>query len=122
MAAPKLAIVDAPKVPPHSLESEQSVLGGLMLSATAWDQVADKITEADFYREDHRLIFQAINDLHEASRPCDAVTVSEWFESHGKADHVDGAAVHRWDRCRQRFVEPAQTLEGGTCVLRRSAR
>jgi len=90
MATPKLAIVETPKVPPHSLEAEQSVLGGLMLSATAWDQVADKITEADFYREDHRLIFQAINDLHEASQPCDAVTVSEWFESHGKADQVDG--------------------------------
>ena len=90
MAAPKLAIVDTPKVPPHSLEAEQSVLGGLMLSATAFDHVADKIDKDDFYREDHRLIFQAINDLHEASRPCDAVTVSEWFESHGKADQVDG--------------------------------
>ena len=61
-----------------------------MLSAVAWDQVADKITEADFYREDHRLIFRAIHDIHEASQPCDAVTVSEWFESHGKADQVDG--------------------------------
>ncbi len=61
-----------------------------MLSSSAWDQVADKITEADFYREDHRLIFRAINDLHESSRPCDAVTVCEWFESHGKADQVDG--------------------------------
>jgi replicative DNA helicase len=90
MAAPKLSIVETPKVPPHSLEAEQSVLGGLMLSATAWDQVADKVTEADFYREDHRLIFRAIHDLHENSRACDAVTVSEWFESHGKADHVDG--------------------------------
>ena len=90
MAAPKLAIVESPKVPPHSLEAEQSVLGGLMLSTKAWDQVADKIVEADFYREDHRLIFKAISDLHEASKPCDAVTVSEWFESHGKVDHVDG--------------------------------
>jgi len=90
MAAPKLAIVETPKVPPHSLEAEQSVLGGLMLSATAWDKVADKVTEIDFYREDHRLIFRAIHDLHEASQPCDAVTVSEWFESHGKADQVDG--------------------------------
>ena len=90
MAAPKLAVVETPKVPPHSLEAEQSVLGGLMLSAVAWDQVADKITEADFYREDHRLIFRAIHDIHEASQPCDAVTVSEWFESHGKADQVDG--------------------------------
>ena len=90
MAAPKLAIVETPKVPPHSLEAEQSVLGGLMLSATAWDKVADKVSEVDFYREDHRLIFRAIHDLHEASQPCDAVTVSEWFESHGKADQVDG--------------------------------
>ena len=90
MASPKLAIVDTPKVPPHSLEAEQSVLGGLMLSARAWDQVADKITDTDFYREDHRLIFQAVRDLHESSRPCDAVTVSEWFESHGQVDQVDG--------------------------------
>jgi len=81
MATPKLAIVETPKVPPHSLEAEQSVLGGLMLSATSWDQVADKITETDFYREDHRLVFRAIHELHEASQPCDAVTVSEWFES-----------------------------------------
>ena len=64
MAAPNLSIVESPKVPPHSLEAEQSVLGGLMLSATAWDMIADKITESDFYREDHRLIFRAIHDLH----------------------------------------------------------
>ena len=90
MAAPRPANIEPSKVPPHSMEAEQSVLGGLMLSASAWDQVADKITETDFYREDHRLIFRAIHDLHETSRPCDAVTVSEWFESHGKADQVDG--------------------------------
>ena len=90
MATPKLAIVESPKVPPHSLEAEQSVLGGLMLSSTAWDQVADRISQVDFYREDHRLIFQAIQELHDVNRPCDAVTVSEWFESHGKADQVDG--------------------------------
>lgn len=90
MAAPKLSVVDSPKVPPHSLEAEQSVLGGLMLSSTAWDQIADKVVEADFYREDHRMIFQAITDLHENSRPCDAVTVTEWFESHGKVDLIDG--------------------------------
>ena len=90
MAAPKPVSIEPSKVPPHSMEAEQSVLGGLMLSASAWDQVADKITETDFYREDHRLIFRAVHDLHETSRPCDAVTVSEWFESHGKADQVDG--------------------------------
>ena len=90
MATPKLSVLESPKVPPHSLEAEQSVLGGLMLSARAWDQIADKISEADFYREDHRLVFRAIYDLHEASKPCDAVTVTEWFESHGKAAQVDG--------------------------------
>jgi replicative DNA helicase len=92
MAAPKLATIESPKVPPHSLEAEQSVLGGLMLSAAAYDQVADKINEADFYREDHRLIYRAIADLHESSRSCDAVTVTEWFESHGKSEQVDGGS------------------------------
>ena len=90
MATPKLSVVDSPKVPPHSLEAEQSVLGGLMLSSSAWDQVADKVVESDFYREDHRLIFRAVQDLHESRRPCDAVTVCEWFESHGKTDQIDG--------------------------------
>jgi len=90
MATPKLSVVEGPKVPPHSLEAEQSVLGGLMLSTKAWDQIADKISEDDFYREDHRLVFRAIHDLHENSKPCDAVTVTEWFESHGKIAQVDG--------------------------------
>lgn len=90
MPTPKLSVVEGPKVPPHSLEAEQSVLGGLMLSGRAWDQVADKISEEDFYREDHRLVFRAIHDLHESSKPCDAVTVTEWFESHGKIAQVDG--------------------------------
>jgi len=90
MATPKPVIVESPKVPPHSMEAEQSVLGGLLLSTNAWDQVADRVSETDFYREDHRLIFRAIRDLHDSGKPCDAVTVSEWFESHGKADQVDG--------------------------------
>ncbi len=90
MAAPKLATVENLKVPPHSLEAEQSVLGGLMLSSAALDHVADIITETDFYREDHRLIFKAINEVHESGKPCDAVTVSEWFEARGKVEQVDG--------------------------------
>jgi replicative DNA helicase len=92
MAAPKLATVENLKIPPHSIEGEQAVLGGLLLSARAWEQVADIITEADFYREDHRMVFRAIEELSELSKPCDAVTVTEWFESHGKADQVDGGA------------------------------
>ena len=92
MPAPKLATVENLKVPPHSIEAEQAVLGGLLLSARAWDQVADVITEDDFYREDHRLVFRAIHELNDASQPCDAVTVTEWFESRGKVDQVDGGA------------------------------
>lgn len=92
MATPKLASVQNLKVPPHSIEGEQAVLGGLLLSATAWDQVADIVTEADFYREDHRLIFRAIYELSDAHKPCDAVTVTEWFENHGKVDVIDGGA------------------------------
>ncbi len=90
MAAPKLATVENLKVPPHSLEAEQSVLGGLMLSAAAWDNVADVITEGDFYREDHRLIFRAISEVHDSGRPCDAVTITEWFEARGQIDQIDG--------------------------------
>jgi len=92
MAAPKLASVENLKVPPNSVEAEQAVLGGLMLSKRAWESIADILTAADFYREDHRVIFQAIHELNDISRPCDAVTVTEWFEAHGKADLVDGGA------------------------------
>jgi replicative DNA helicase len=91
-APPQHATVENLKVPPHSIEGEQAVLGGLLLSARAWDQVADVVTEADFYREDHRLIFRAVQELSEGGKPCDAVTVTEWFESHGQVDRVDGGA------------------------------
>jgi replicative DNA helicase len=90
MPAPKLATVENLKVPPHSIEGEQAVLGGLLLSPRAFDQVADIVTEPDFYREDHRLIYRAIQELNHKGRPCDAVTVTEWFESHGLVDQVDG--------------------------------
>jgi replicative DNA helicase len=92
MAVTKLPSVESLKVPPHSIEAEQAVLGGLLLSAQAWEQIADLITESDFYREDHRTIFRAIHDLNEISRPCDAVTVTEWFESHGKVELIDGGS------------------------------
>ena len=92
MAAPKLASVENLKVPPHSIEGEQAVLGGLLLSPRAFDQVADIVTEPDFYREDHRLIFRAIAELNNRGRPSDAVTVTEWFESHGLVDQIDGGS------------------------------
>ncbi len=92
MATPKLATIENLKVPPHSIEGEQAVLGGLLLSPLAWDLVADVVTEADFYREDHRLIFRAIHELNDCSKPCDAVTVTEWFEVQGKVDQIDGGS------------------------------
>lgn len=83
--------VDTP-TPPHSIEAEQAVLGGLLLDVSAWDQVADAITEADFYRPDHRLIFEAIGALAGAGKPCDVVTVSEQLERTAKLEAVGGLA------------------------------
>ncbi|MEM9533425.1 MAG: replicative DNA helicase [Pseudomonadota bacterium] len=82
--------VDSIRVPPHSVEAEQSVLGGLMLTADAWDQVADLVTEDDFYRRDHRLLFRALASLRQADQPCDAVTLGEWLESNELTDQVGG--------------------------------
>ncbi len=64
------------KVPPHSVEAEQSVLGALMLDNRAWDKIADRMTEVDFYRQDHRAIFQGIAKLAAYNQPIDAVTLS----------------------------------------------
>ncbi|HJU25068.1 MAG TPA: replicative DNA helicase, partial [Rhodanobacteraceae bacterium] len=84
--------VDTLRVPPHSTEAEQSVLGGLMLVPEAWDKVADRVREEDFYRREHQLIFRAIGDLSTRGQPCDAVTLGEWFERNGLSDQVGGPA------------------------------
>lgn len=78
-------------VPPHSVDAEQAVLGGLLLAPEAWDRIVDRLTEADFYRHDHRVIFRAIAELAAADKPRDAVTLGEWFEANGTADEVGGA-------------------------------
>lgn len=80
------------KVPPHSLEAEQSVLGGLMLDNQAWDHVADRLVADDFYRYEHRLIFNAMIQLAEASSPLDVVTLSEALEGRDQLDSVGGLA------------------------------
>ena len=79
-----------PKVPPHSLQAEQSVLGGLMLDQDAWDRIADRINEEDFYRKEHRLIFRAIRNLTEDNSPSDVVTVSERLEQRGQLKEAGG--------------------------------
>ncbi len=80
------------KVPPHSIEAEQSVLGGLLLDNSAWDRIADFLQESNFYRYDHRLIFQHIVKLITAVRPADVITVFESLTSSGKAEEVGGLA------------------------------
>ena len=78
------------KVPPNSIEAEQSLLGGLMLDHTSWDKIADVVTADDFYRKDHRLIFSAIATLAEGANPCDVVTVSECLDNRGELDDAGG--------------------------------
>ena len=78
------------KVPPNSVEAEQSLVGGLMLNKAAWDKVADVVTTDDFYRNDHRLIYTAISQLVEDGNPCDVVTVSEFLDQRGELDKAGG--------------------------------
>ena len=78
------------RVPPHSIEAESSVLGGLLLDNHAWDRVGDLLVEGDFYRHEHRLIFAAIAGYINASKPADVITVYEKLQSQGKAEEIGG--------------------------------
>lgn len=78
------------KLPPHSIEAEQCVLGGLLLENAAWDQLSSRVVDSDFYRADHGLIFSAIAALCSSDQPCDIITVSEWLDQQGKLDQVGG--------------------------------
>ncbi|NTV11023.1 MAG: replicative DNA helicase [Zoogloea sp.] len=84
--------VAALRLPPHSLEAEQSLLGGLLLDNTVWDRIADVVNEADFYRDDHRRIFRQIAKLIELGKPADVVTVYESLEKNGEAERAGGLA------------------------------
>ena len=80
------------KVPPHSTEAEQAVLGGLMLDNDTWDRVQEFVSDGDFYRHDHRLIFRAIGRLLERNVPFDAVTLAEQLDNEGQLAQVGGLA------------------------------
>jgi len=84
--------LEAARVPPQSVEAEQSVLGGLLLDNGAWDRIADVLGEGDFYRSDHRAIFGHIARLIEENKPADALTVAESLERSGKLSEVGGQA------------------------------
>jgi len=84
---PQLAAL---RMPPHSLEAEQAVLGGLLLDNNAWDRIADVTGESDFYRQDHRQILKAIARQIGEARPADAVTVAEALQSLGQLEAIGG--------------------------------
>jgi replicative DNA helicase len=79
---------EALKVPPHSIEAEQSVLGGLLLDNESWEKIADLLVEHDFYRRDHQLIFRGIAALFEQSEPVDVITLAEHHDKRGELDQV----------------------------------
>lgn len=87
MSAPELM-----SLPPHSIEAEQSVLGGLLLDGTAFDQIAGSVSDTDFYRDEHRRIFRHVARLFMAGKPVDVVTVAEALESAGESDRTGGLA------------------------------
>ncbi|MFC4161618.1 replicative DNA helicase [Chitinimonas lacunae] len=84
------AQLDAIRMPPHSLEAEQSVLGGLLIDNNAWDRIADLVHESDFYRDDHRVLYRHIAKLVESGRPADAVTLAESLENANQLLYVGG--------------------------------
>ena len=92
MNTPVDPLVDSLKIPPHSVEAEQSVLGGLLLDNAACDKIADFLSPADFYRFDHRQIFQHIAKLISVAKPADVITVFESLSSSAKAEEVGGIA------------------------------
>ncbi len=82
--------MDNLKLPPHSIDAEQSILGGLLLNNDVWMNVVGIINEEDFYRHDHRIIYTAIKDLVENNDPCDVVTLSEALVAKNQLEEAGG--------------------------------
>lgn len=104
----RLADVARLNVPPQAVEAEQSVLGAVMLSPAAFAKVSGVLSEADFYRRDHAMIWRAIADMEAHGKPFDAVTLAEWFDAQGKAELVAGGAY---------LVELASTTPSAANVM-----
>lgn len=88
---------DNMRIPPQSIGAEQSVIGGLLLAGlandgSAWMRIHDRVAEADFYRQDHRLIFRALSDLASSGKALDLLTVSEWLKERNELDNAGGFA------------------------------
>ena len=82
--------IDQLKLPPHSLEAEQSVLGGLMLDNQAWDRVADKLKEKDFYLLSHRILFRTIVNFANHAKPFDVITLTDALKSANELAEIGG--------------------------------
>jgi replicative DNA helicase len=91
-SVPGDAQLESLRLPPHSVEAEQAVLGGLLLSNDSWDRIGDILSESDFYRHDHRLIWRTITRLVEENRPADVLTLSETFKLSGELQDMGGMA------------------------------
>ena len=84
--------VEQLRTPPHSTEAESSVLGGLLLDNGAWDRVGDLLSDGDFYRYEHRLVYGVVGKLINESKPADVITVYEQLQALGKAEEIGGLA------------------------------
>jgi replicative DNA helicase len=84
------AQIESLRLPPHSVEAEQAVLGGLLLSNASWDRIGDLISDSDFYRADHRTLWRAITKLVEENKPADVLTVTEYLKNTGELQDVGG--------------------------------
>ena len=91
-AVPGDAQIESLRLPPHSVEAEQAVLGGLLLSNPSWDRIGDLIGDSDFYRADHRVIWRTITRLVEENKPADVLTVTEALKVSGEIGDVGGLA------------------------------
>lgn len=83
---------DELRILPHSMEAEQAILGGLLINNDAWNDVAEQVSEIDFYRGDHALIFKVMTQLGNDNQPQDLVTVSQALDNLGQLDSVGGSA------------------------------
>jgi replicative DNA helicase len=91
-SVPGDASIESLRLPPHSVEAEQAVLGGLLLQNAAWDRIGDILSEPDFYRADHRLLWRTITRLVEDNKPADVLTVAEALKLSGELDGAGGIA------------------------------
>ena len=85
-----MAAEDELKIPPHSIDAEQSVLGGLMLQNEAWETISDIIDSTDFYRAAHSKIYSAIQNLSLEDNPFDVITLGEWLDNRQELEKVGG--------------------------------